>query len=314
MKRLFFIFLLLSCGQPSQETIPQRSNTTEATTKSKEVSLWFAGDVHLGASEQNVLTNLREATQEFGCGVINLEGAVSTKASEIINGKPSLFIHPKTLSYLKELGVCLAGIANNHSKDTGEDGPTQTASALREANLTPIGDVAGAALMTMEGMKVAFTAHDLTAGVPASLEEELREAKKSADILISTFHVTGPPSYLPSKELREAVHTAIRAGARLVIAHGSHMIGPVERRGDVIIAWGLGNVAFSCDCTQEEEAILLRVRLTEKSIEAQVVPIFAGLTGKNARLVPAEAQGGIFDLLEAIGSARLSRFAGFASF
>jgi hypothetical protein len=313
MPRFLLICLLSSCSYttPAQDNTP---TSTSQPTSTPVLRFWLAGDIHLGQSRDPVLSLLRAATKDFGCGIINLEGAISSEESQIIHGKPNLFNHPNTLWQLTTLGVCAASIANNHALDAGSGGPNITAKALQQDQLLPIGGPAGFAVLQRGSWKVALTSHDLTDGVPSALFDALRAAKQEADLLISTFHVTGPPSYLPTKELKQATQLALDAGARLIVSHGSHMLGPVERRGDAIIAWGLGNVAFSCDCTQEEEAILLRIQFDGQTLTADVVPILAGLKGAAAQIMPEEKKGGIFDLLQALGSSPLIRYSGFAVF
>ncbi len=80
-----------------------------------------------------------------------------------------------------------------------------------------------------------------------------------------------------------------------------------------MIAWGLGNLAFACDCTRESEALLLDVEVSAAGAgPAQVIPIAAGLGGAPAAAAPDAAS--IFDLLEALGSPALSRAGDRASF
>jgi hypothetical protein len=80
-----------------------------------------------------------------------------------------------------------------------------------------------------------------------------------------------------------------------------------------VIAWGLGNVVFACDCTQEEDAMLLRVTVQrDKVVSAEVLPLQAGID--NRRAEPTSEANAIFDLLEAIGSSKLSRQENRASF
>jgi hypothetical protein len=159
---------------------------------------------------------------------------------------------------------------------------------------------------------VVITAHDLTTGVPAGLPDELRGARAAGDVLVSTFHVTGPPSYLPRPELRDAVGAALAAGARVIAAHGTHAVGPVERRGDAVIAWGLGNLLFACDCTGEVDGAILRVSIEGDAVRAHIVPIDAGLRGGAAR--PGHDPALVVDLLDALGSSPLRREASGAWF
>ncbi len=243
-------------------------------------------------------------------GIVNLEGPVTQNSS---SRKFRLWNAPASLAELSANNVRVAGIANNHATDFGPNGARQTASALREKGIVPAGGGAGPALLKINGISIAITAHDLTNGVPENMAAELTAARQKADILIATFHVTGPVSYLPRPELKRAVDMAIAAGATLIVAHGTHAIGPLQRRGDAVIAWGLGNVAFACDCTNEEDAILLRVRVQKDKVAGvDVLPLHAGLNKQATQ--PSSDANGIFDLLEAIGTSRLTRHGGYASF
>jgi hypothetical protein len=161
-------------------------------------------------------------------------------------------------------------------------------------------------------MRVVITAHDLGGGVPAGLSSELADARALGDALLSTFHVTGPPSYLPRPELRAAVDIALAAGARVIAAHGTHALGPVERRGGAVIAWGLGNLLFACDCTDEVDGLILRVSIDRHEVRARIIPIDAGLRGGDAR--NGHNPSLILDLLDALGSSPLRREASAAFF
>lgn len=292
---VLLVALLAGCGRPPAPP--------PVVTQVKPVEFWFGGDVHLGRGGKNVLSKLKPLVGD-ALGVVNLEGAVAEKAAD--PSKLSLLNSPAALAELSSLNIRVVGIANNHAGDAGPDGATRTAEAVRAAKFLPAGGPANAAVLKIEGMTFVFTAHDLTDGVPPGLETDLTAARARGDVLISMFHVTGPTSYLPRPELKTAAETARRAGAALIVAHGTHVVGPVERRGASIIAWGLGNVAFACDCTKEDEAILLRVRFEgEKTVGAEVIPISAGLNG--APTAPASDSKGMFDLLEAIGSKGLAR-------
>jgi poly-gamma-glutamate synthesis protein (capsule biosynthesis protein) len=266
--------------------------------------LWLGGDVSLGDGGRGQLQGISGIVQG-ATGIVNLEGPVVERA-QLKAGKLRLWNAPKALPEISALNVKVGGIANNHAGDAGIKGPERSAAGLREHGILPAGGPAGPALLQLNGITIAVTAHDLTNGVPANLAEELASARSQADVLVATFHVTGPPSYLPRPELRLAVETAYSSGASVIAAHGTHAVGPVERREHAVIAWGLGNVAFACDCTQEQDAVLLRVRVAAgKVIKAEVVPIQAGLNKRPAAL--SQDAAAVFDLLEAVGSKKLER-------
>ena len=277
----------------------------------KPVEVWLGGDVNLGDGGRGQLNDIAGIVQG-AAGIVNLEGPAGNRPTGT-SRKLHLWNSPDALGELRGLNVKVAGIANNHSGDAGDSGPLRSAEILRTSGILPTGGPAGPATLEIGGIKIVVTAHDLTRGVPPALAADLQKARSTADFLIATFHVTGPASYLPRPELRRAVEIAYNAGATVIAAHGTHAVGPVERREHAVIAWGLGNVAFACDCTQEREAILLRVKLTKSGVAgAEVVPIDAGLNG--ARATAAADPKSIFDLLEAIGSSKLQRHGPSASF
>jgi hypothetical protein len=278
--------------------------TVSALDEKPSVALWLGGDVNLGDGGRGQLQGMAGIVPG-AAGIVNLEGPVA-KHSQLRTRELQLWNSPHALSEISALNVKVAGIANNHSGDAGADGPARSAQQLRAHGIVPAGGPAGMAILHLNGLTIAVTAHDLVHGVPANLAGELKAARDRADALVSTFHVTGPPSYLPRPELRRAVEIAYQAGASVIAAHGTHAIGPVERREHAVIAWGLGNLAFACDCTQEQDAMLLSVRLEPgKRVEAQVIPIHAGINRRPA--LPSPDAKGIFDLLEAIGSSKLVR-------
>lgn len=272
-------------------------------------SLFVGGDVHLGQARRAPIFEPELAQRLAGRqGVVNLEGPIGPAPAEVA-GALRLANAPEALSSLREASIAVAGVANNHALDRGELGVSETREALAAASLTACG-LGPAATLDAGGLRVAITAHDLASGPPRA--GELARARAGADLLLATFHVTGPPSYVPRPELREAVDLALAEGASVVAAHGTHALGPVERRGEAVIAWGLGNLVFSCDCTEEIDGALLLLELERERSRARIVPIRAGLAGAPAS--PSQSAPLLLDLLEAIGSTRLERQGDSATF
>ena len=272
--------------------------------------LWLGGDVQMNGRTRGVLAAI-PALVAHASGIVNLEGPIATAPAAPTRRRSSLQVlnAPMVVAELRAAGIRVAGIANNHAGDAGPGGVAVTARALRDGGVAPAGLASGAAVVLVDGLRVAITAHDLGAAVPAGLADELRRARRGADVLVATFHVTAPPSYLPTPVLEQAVERALEAGAAVVAAHGTHQIGRVERRGRAVIVWGLGNLAFACECTKETEGLLVEVELgPDGAGAAAVIPIQAGLAGAPA--APAPDASGIFDLLRALGTRFVSVDAG----
>ncbi|MCE9577814.1 MAG: CapA family protein [Deltaproteobacteria bacterium] len=264
--------------------------------------LWIGGDVHLGTRGAPAAARLAPLAEVLAgaTGVINLEGPVADAAG------PGRLANGAALVPGLAPRVRVAGVANNHAADAGPDGAARTIAVLRAAGIAPAGERAGAAVIDLDGLRVVVSAHDLSRGTPAGLGAELALARTQGDVLIAMFHTDGPPSYLPRPELRDAVARALRAGAAVVVAQGSHALAAVERRDRAVIAWGLGNLLFDCDCTDERDGLIVRVDLDASGVvDAAVIPVDAGLHGEPARLAADAAL--TFDLLASLRSSPLAR-------
>lgn len=259
-------------------------------------AIWIGGDVHLGVDGAERLRPVSDA-MAGAVGIVNLEGPIGTQAQARDSSAALLVNGPQTPAALSAAGIVAAGIVNNHSADLGDSAATRK--ALEAAGLRDV--------LTLRGLKLVLTAHDLTAGVPANLSQDLTAARARGDVLIATFHVTGPPLLLPRRELLEAVDLALTAGATVIAAHGTHALANVERRGDAVIAWGLGNLVFACTCTDEPDGLVLRVEFDArgKIVTAAAIPIDAGLHGSNASL--AKDPKLQLDVLESLGAKPVRR-------
>jgi poly-gamma-glutamate synthesis protein (capsule biosynthesis protein) len=266
------------------------------------INLWFAGDLHLGEHGPEILAPLRDLLPPDSLGYVNLEGPIGAPAqpgAKNLAGGPVLINSPEAAPILRDLGVAVAGVVNNHDFDRCASGEVHTQSALRRAGVVAADNAGG--VVERGGLRLAVTAHHLDPAPSEHLGRQLRRARRRADHLIATFHIDGPPSYLPPPELEEAVEIALEAGASAVVCHGSHAIARVESRGDAVIAWGLGNLAFACDCTDELDAAILCLRLSRLHVlEAAWLPIAAGLRG--APVGPHPEPELMFELLASLRS------------
>ncbi|HEX4476587.1 MAG TPA: CapA family protein [Polyangiaceae bacterium] len=275
---------------------------------SVRTELWFGGDVHVGARLPALLDSI--PVRKGAVGVVNLEGPIAEgQAATIDGGVVLLRQSPSAPLLLEKAGVRVATVANNHGLDAGEYGRRRTIQALGAQGILTAHDGVVAVVSTPGGV-VSVAAFDLTNGLPPDLRATV---ERSAGIRVVSLHVTTPPSYLPSETLERAVETALAAGARVVVAHGTHDVARVERRGKSIVAWGLGNLVFDCECTTETDGLLLSITTRDDdSLDAAVYPIRAGLRGAPAR--PSDEPAVMHDLLTSLKSSPLTDDGGWLRF
>jgi len=213
-------------------------------------------------------TLLRQAAPYFKAAdlaLANLEGplfAGGDPAKEPLEGRRYLFRTPPAYAQnLKDAGISLVSLANNHALDFGRAGLRSTKEALGGAGVAWAAKDGEPAEFTVRGLKVVVLA--LGFGPPPRSivypEQALAEVARQAarcDILILTVHAgaegrgalhvaPGMERFLnePRGDLVRFAHAAIDRGADLVIGHGPHVPRALEIHKGRLIAYSLGNFA-----------------------------------------------------------------------
>jgi len=196
---------------------------------------------------------------------INLETAISESETPIKKFGPNLQSCPETAQVLKDVGVTLCGLSNNHFFDYGIDGVNQSFAALKAAGLDTTGfgmdyeDSRKNYVVEKDGQKVCIIAvceHEFTYALPDRMGsrpydpydtlEDIRKAKAENDVVIVIYHGGKEECPYPSPRLRKAFVKMAEAGADLVTGQHSHCIGCYEKYGNSHLMYGQGNFHFVC--------------------------------------------------------------------
>jgi poly-gamma-glutamate capsule biosynthesis protein CapA/YwtB (metallophosphatase superfamily) len=201
---------------------------------------------------------------------MNYEGTLceareSIKCSEESEGSTCFAFStpPRYASYLKQVNVNLVSLANNHIMDFGDDCRLETEKALEEEQIYWSGRKGSLARMDMNKIPYSFIAYHSAAHTNSTLdwpevEIQIKAEKAAGRIVIVSFHggaegiksmhVPNPPdNEFYFGENRGNVfgfaHTAIDAGADLVLGSGPHVVRGMELYKERLIAYSLGNFA-----------------------------------------------------------------------
>jgi poly-gamma-glutamate synthesis protein (capsule biosynthesis protein) len=202
--------------------------------------------------------------------LVNLEGPITDRAHE----EKEKFA---AASFVKEWlrgKIDVVTLANNHALDQGPEGRDDTARSLNSVGITSV--------VSREKVKgVTFLARDYPPSSELDDEKLIEEVRRADKPVIVSLHWGHTGSLLPSPEQRAFADKLVDAGATAILGHGPHTLQGIERRGKSVIAYSLGNFAFSCDCTDVNDAYVLRFRIRENGVEnLEVIPIRAGLKGE----------------------------------
>ena len=203
---------------------------------------------------------------------------------------------PAVASYLKTLGVDALGLANNHIRDFGDEGVLQTIQNLSRVGLSSFGaganhEQASKPLEARLGnLSVGFLAvaeKELNLArpnrpgaarfVPEQNVLEIQKLKEQFDFLVVYVHAGHEFTTVPSPRIRPAYQAFVEAGADAVIGHHPHVVQGIEKYGDGLIAYSLGNLVFDSDYVSAykttEIGFLLKLEIGKHRIEqAEVIP------------------------------------------
>ncbi len=235
--------------------------------------------------------------------------------------------HPVTAIALREAGVDVTGLANNHLFDTLDRGISETQNALEQAGFQPGAGYFGVGSSEMEawtpavanvrGQSIAFLGCTTITGVEHALayvvsptqagaagcnakkiKTAVAAARATHDVVVFMIHGGYEYGRDPSENIQKLSALAQEAGATLVINHHPHVVGGFNWNGQSLTAWTLGNFVFDQTVWPTFESYLLRVELRRgKVVRAYTEPLMIegfvpkGLTGRLADFVARGAAG-----------------------
>ena len=266
-----------------------------ASAESQKLRLLFIGDVmaheqQLTASEK-ILDGKKswdfspqfkrvKPLFEGGFVIANLE-TVFAGAAAGYAGYPSFNAPDSLLDALKDLGVDVLTLANNHILDRGAAGAKRTVKVLDDAEMPWTGLGVGETeantplMIKSAGLKMAILnysygsnrsisssdVHLNTISKPA-IEAGLKRARLlNPDIVIVCFHWGNEYHHKPSPHQQEAAAAALKGGADMIIGTHPHVLQPIEilsaDKTPRLVAWSLGNfVSFQRTLPRERSCVL----------------------------------------------------------
>ncbi|WP_426451624.1 CapA family protein [Paenibacillus sp. S-38] len=212
---------------------------------------------------------LEAVKEELGAADIAVANQESVTGSTALglSDYPSFNSPQEAADALKEAGIDVVTMANNHALDRGEKALRSAIRHWRELGVEYAGvseseaDRSRLRLVEKNGLRLAFLAYtEGTNGIASPkgraylvhrLEErrmkrEIAEARRAADAVIVSLHFGREYESLPSPGQRRLARLAADAGADLILGHHPHVLQPPEwidnqRGGRTLVIYSLGN-------------------------------------------------------------------------
>jgi poly-gamma-glutamate capsule biosynthesis protein CapA/YwtB (metallophosphatase superfamily) len=299
---------------------PQRARTRQATTRPDPVTLAFAGDVHFTGRTARLLKNpatafgpITSVLKSAGFAAVNLETAVTSR------GKPQPKTYhfrttPVAFTVLRDAGIDLATMANNHVLDYGQTGLADTLAAAKAARFPYVGIGADAAaawapyVTTINGVKIAVIGVSQVAELASSwvatrsrpgeanainLPRTLaavRAARKLAPVVIVFMHWGTEGQACPDPNQLSLAPRLAAAGASIIIGAHAHMLQGSGWLGHTFVAYGMGNFLWWEHSYSTSTGVLELTLHPHAPLTARFIPAVVSRTGQPVALRGAPAR------------------------
>lgn len=281
------LLFLGGCGEPSAPNAPldsQNADSTSADSKHHEpdeiITLSFVGDnvlgdyygsngetfnwqfKQVGGDYSYFFAKVKSVLETDDMTLGNLEGPLTTHNGDRLI-KPFAFKgDPSYTEILKQGSIEAVNIANNHTRDYGMQGFSDTQNHLKKAGLHYSGEGI-LSIYEVKGIKIGMAGHrGWNPAIKPQVKQEIARLREmGADIVIFTFHWGEERENYPNAIQKDIGHFAIDNGADIVIGHHPHVLQGFEEYKGKKIVYSLGNFVYGgAKNPADKDTIIYQVR------------------------------------------------------
>lgn len=300
----------------------------------KEVHLAAVGDILLGRKVSDMINAggpdtpfayVSPLLKEEELVIGNLESPLSSRGT-MLQGKDVTFRgNPQGIVGLKNSGIDVITLANNHALDCGAEALQDTISLLDQYKIYHAGaglnidEAKRPARFNIGNKKISFLGYsyimpsgfqptETKPGIaPArpdinSLLTQIKTEKKQSDFVFIYFHWGAEYQDYALDYQRDLARKCIDAGADLVLGSHPHVIQGIEVYKKKLIAYSLGDFVFDHYSQKTGEAFILKIYLNQEgTLSAEAIPVYLTSNGQ-PRIVTGEVAARILGRLKQISS------------
>ncbi len=264
-------------GSGAAATNLETTDVAQPEPEPVSLTVTFAGDCTLGTDEAfdrstsfNAMYDQQQDPSYFLANVapifaaddltiVNMEGTLTTSTTRA--DKTFAFKGPAEYAQVfSTSSVEAASMANNHSKDYGEQSYNDTLAALEAVGVEPFG-YERIAYQEVNGVKVALIgAYELAEheAMKDDMVARIQEAKANGATLVLVYiHWGIERETVPNDTQIMLGHAAIDAGADLVVGSHPHVIQGWELYQGRYIVYSLGNFCFGGNSNPRDKDCML---------------------------------------------------------
>lgn len=308
---------LLSTGCTFQETQPvteaaafstrilPTATTPEKIVQTREVTLAAVGDILIhdrvyndaltenGYNFDSKLEEVKPYLEQADITIANSESIVG--GSEIgLSGYPSFNSPYEVADTMKNVGVDVVAMANNHTLDRGVQAIENAITYWHQLGIKHTGssltEEASHEIPTVTANDITFSFLSYTYGTngvqtPAGqeylvnridrsrIQEDLMRAGELSDIVVLNLHFGKEYELLPNAEQIDLAHFAAENGADIILGHHPHVLQPADwietsDGGKTFVIYSLGNFFSGQDGLYKQTGGILHLTV-EKAMDTE---------------------------------------------
>lgn len=280
LKKILFVILtmlyIVGCGKGERpETIEPVENIElmdafdKPTIEQFSITISAAGDVTLGNYDRQAyggsfnqmfeqqggnyayfFQNVREIFEQDDFTIVNLEGVLTTSTSLAPGRTYNIKGDPSYKNILVEGNVEGVSMENNHRRDWGAQGTTDTVAALDSVGISYAYEE-NLGYYETNGIKIGWVSVN-PASWGASVEEDVENGIKKlkedgVDLILACCHWGKEGNNYPIAYQTELGRKCIDWGADLVIGHHPHVLQGIDQYNGKLIIYSLANFSFGAN-------------------------------------------------------------------
>ncbi len=285
--------VLTALGNVSVEKPPVQ-NAADPT-----VTLMFGGDVTLtdaytdlvGSDQQWAFSAMGEVRQA-DVAMVNLEAPFTTATTPLADKSFNFKVDPANVQALKNGGIDLVTLANNHAMDYQAAGLDETIKTLDQAGIHHIGagrtieEARRPEILDVKGQRIAYLGYydgefqAAGAGVAGTnsrqndrVAADIKAIRGQVDWVVVNYHWGEELAKYPGDYQMDLARFTIDQGADLVVGHHPHVLQGAEIYKGRPIVYSLGNFIFGGKSVSDYDTAVLKVALKDKQMKVEFVPV-----------------------------------------
>jgi poly-gamma-glutamate capsule biosynthesis protein CapA/YwtB (metallophosphatase superfamily) len=237
--------------------------------------------------EDFLFNDIRSVLKTHDLIFLNLENPVGTKGTphHIQDPHVTFCCHPESLQVLKNLGVSVVSLGNNHMLDYGETALSETLEHLDNFGIKHVGagrdyeEANRPLLMEYNGKKIAFLSYVFIYSASTKMAKGdkpgvsdyrinkilpiIRDLSASDYQVIVSIHWGMEYSLYPIPYQMNQARRMIDSGASLILGHGPHYPQGIENYKHGQIVYSMGNFIFDEPYKLAKRSFIYSVGITQ---------------------------------------------------